>query len=54
MKLFFAKFARVFAMKSARDSYLGGAADLAELEFRMKQWNQMELDRARNFHPHRF
>ncbi len=49
MRGIFSKLKSVFAFQSDRDRYLKDAVDLADLEFRRRQYDRWEMDRARNF-----
>ncbi|MNK54316.1 hypothetical protein D3C87_732980 [compost metagenome] len=54
MRNFFSKLKSAFSFQSDRDRYLMGSSDLAELEFRRRQWDRWEMDRARNFSDRSF
>lgn len=54
MKRLFAKLSRAFNSTTNRDRYLSDATDLVDLEFRMKRWDQMELERSRSFQDRMF
>ena len=49
MKNMFSRVSKLFSTRSSRERYLSEAVDLADLEFRAKQWDNIELERSRNF-----